>query len=754
MMGGAFLVLHANAQNMTDLSVMNSQESQGPDTWNITDKPEIPDSVFRFPGRIRYDHRCFQIEGKDVFIFSGSFHYFRVPQPLWAERFRKLKEAGFNCVETYIPWNWHERTMPASLNDESHINLDELEDFLTMAEQFGLYVILRPGPYICAEWSGGGFPQWLLRKKPARTKFETWLQSDDPEFLKWNAHWYKAVCRVVAPHQINRKPAGGKGVILFQVENEYNRVNWFPKADKRKYLEQLASMARKFGIEVPVITCWTDESRNVSTGSLNGVVDMVNSYPRWQIERAFGGQVDLYLRTQPGKPLLSGELQGGWCCELGWKLSWEQDGLPPVQTQNITLYALQRGFSALNFYMAVGGTNFDDWTARQQVTSYDYAAAIGEGGLLNERYRRFKGLTAFICEYGIRIARADLIPVKYTSSDPDVKLAVRQAKNGDRYFFIRTEEHSRQHFGTIALDGLAIDFALEPFGSQVYYLPSGSSKGKWFPELPEPQSRMAAPVRSMTLHKVGEWVDELPSRWKQLKDGETVDFKGIYGRHFIYYKTMAKEGTMLDVGRIGKGVVNNSAADTVLVSLKGKLIPITDETKEYARYRIPGDSLRGKKVEVILLYESKGLHHHTNATVEKFWNIGPSFVRNEGRSKPLSYAYVERERGVGYSSGRMRKPGKKSDTSTEALLKWYQYTFDLTADEDIHPCFFRMEQNGNGFIYVNGHCIGRCWEQGPQLEYYIPECWLKKGARNIISISLRPTLQGATIKNADVRMVE
>ena len=423
----------ASAQNMTDLAVMNDKSADR-QVLNIGTNPPVADTVFLHPDRVRYDHRCFQIEGKDVFIFSGSFHYFRVPRPLWADRFRKLKAAGFNCVETYVPWNWHERNMPRSVRDDSQIDLGDLEAFLQMAEDFGLYVILRPGPYICAEWSGGGFPQWLMRKKPEETAYKVWLQSDDPEFMRWNEHWYRAVCRVAAPYQLTEKPVGGKGIILFQVENEFNRVNWFPKEAKRGYLEQLAGIARKYGIEVPVITCWTDESRNVGEGVLNGVVDMVNSYPRWQVEKNFGRLVNLQMKTQPGKPLVSGELQGGWCCELGWPLSWDQDGLPPVQTQNLTLYALERGFGALNFYMVVGGTNFDDWAARQQITSYDYAAAIGEGGMTNERYRRFRGLSAFIREHGTRIARADLDYVPYTSTDTDVKLAVRTTPDGDRYF--------------------------------------------------------------------------------------------------------------------------------------------------------------------------------------------------------------------------------------------------------------------------------------------------------------------------------
>ena len=111
------MVLSINlfGQNITDLSVIEDKSADRVDLLNIGTTPAIQDSVFLHPERIRYDHRCFQLEGKDTFIFSGTFHYFRVPQPLWADRFRKLKKAGFNCVETYIPWNWHERTMRVPL---------------------------------------------------------------------------------------------------------------------------------------------------------------------------------------------------------------------------------------------------------------------------------------------------------------------------------------------------------------------------------------------------------------------------------------------------------------------------------------------------------------------------------------------------------------------------------------------------------------------------------------------------------------
>ena len=742
-----------SAQNITDQAVMNDK-SADICSYQEDNLSAVDDSIFLYPDRIRYDNRCIQIEGKDVFVFSAAFHYFRVAQPLWADRFRKLKEAGFNCVETYIPWNWHERRMPRSPQDESCLDMKELDDFLKMAEDFGLYVIVRPGPYICAEWSGGGFPQWIMQKKPAQTSFDTWLQSNDPEFMRWNEHWYRAVCRVVAPHQLTRKERGRTGVIFFQVENEFNRIKWFPSADKKDYLVKLTELTRKYGIDVPIITCWTSEARNVSEGSLNGVVDMVNSYPRWEIEKNFGRLINQQLRAQPGKPLISGELQGGWMSEVGGKLSWEQDGLMPVQTQNITLYALQRGFCGINYYMTVGGTNFDDWGARQMTTTYDYAAAIAENGSTNERYRRFRGLAHLLKEHGTRIARADVLPVEYTSTDPDVKLVLRQASNGDRYYFVRTEEHTRHHFGTIQTSDFAFDFALEPFGAMIYYLPAGAEQGDWLPELPDAETRPTVKADTIKLIPNRRMVDPLPTRWVKLKKGEYIDHDGICGRHFVYYRTYALQGKLLEVGRIGHKLINGTDADEVLVSVQGKRLPILKEDAYSVFYQLPGDSAINRKVEVVMLFESKGLHHHTKKIVEDYWGIGLNYVRCGGKELSLEYAYTENERGLNLSKGgRLQEKTLTEATElNEPLLAWYSYSFTLPEQprEVWFPYHLRLEHSGNGFIYINGHCIGRCWQKGPQREYYIPECWLNIGGENQLVVSLRPTSDGAEIQRAEI----
>lgn len=731
------------AQNITDQAVSGARQADA--VVQQRDIP-VPDSVFMHPDRIRYDSRCWQIEGRDVYLYSGTFHYFRTPEALWKDRLQKMKAAGFNGVETYVPWNWHERTEPASVDDYSKADMGELERFLQLAEGMGFYIILRPGPYICAEWSGGGFPQWLMNKRPAKPLHDVWLQSIDKDFVAWNRHWYTAVARVVQKHQLTHRQPGTGGVILWQIENEFNRIKWFLRSEKRQYLESLAVLSRQLGIEVPIITCWTDESRNVSKGPLTGIVDMVNSYPRWNIDKSFGRLINMQLKSQPGKPLLSGELQGGWLSEVGGKMPWEQEGLWPVQTQNITLYALQRGFSGINYYMVVGGTNFDDWAARQQTVSYDYSAAIGEDGTMNDRYRRYQGLSAFLREHGTRIARADLKTIAYRSTDAAVTLALREAKNGDRYYFVRTEDHERPHFGEMQTADFAFSYSLEAFGSMVYYLPAGARQGEWFPRLPDPLPVSITKRDSIALSTVLTY-DRLPKRWTKLKKGETVDQQGINGRHLIYYTAKAEAGKALTVGRVGQNQMNRSDADEVLVSVGGKQLEATGQDATSISYLLPGDSLSGKKVDVVLLYVSKGLHHHTNQAVEANWHTGPSFVRCGGRDLALSYAYTEAQTGLSISEGKSIK------MQAQGLLAWNVNTFSLPTGVETSKvrCHLRLEHTGNGFIYVNGHCIGWCWERGPQRDYYIPECWLR-ATGNVVAISLASSGKPVSIQKASIAL--
>ena len=334
---------------------------------------------FAQPDRLRYDGQCLTIDGKDLVIYSGAFHYFRCPKPLWARRFAAIKDAGFNTVETYIPWNVQEPKAPSDLDDFSKVDLKDVDDWLNMAEQAGLYVIIRPGPFIGAEWDRGGLPGWLATLKPPHPgEAQGWFRSDDPTFVAWSRHWYKAVCAVLAPHQVTLKKPGEKGIILFQLENEYD-LSGFSDEIKTNYIKALAQEAIADGIDVPLFTCLTHLVQVSNDPVLRHVFDTLNFYPGWNVN-SIKGNIDGMRTGQNDAPPMTTELQGGWYTVVaGGKPPLRPDvdnyeaEYGPAQIQNLTLFAWANGQTVTNYYMLFGGTNFGDKAALGVAATYDYS---------------------------------------------------------------------------------------------------------------------------------------------------------------------------------------------------------------------------------------------------------------------------------------------------------------------------------------------------------------------------------------------
>ncbi|MGC3988532.1 MAG: beta-galactosidase [Chthoniobacteraceae bacterium] len=735
---------------------------------------------FTDPNRIRYDRQCLTIDGKDTFIYSGAFHYFRCPKELWPDRFQKIKEAGFNAVETYAAWNWHEQEMPASVNDFSKItDLQDLDDWMTMAEQFGFYIIIRPGPYICAEWDNGGFPRWLTaRKQPTGWKGPgPWLRSDAQDYLAWCKHWYDAVCPIIAKHQITHKEPGQPGVILFQIENEYNY--WKAPDDvKVRDLTALANYAHADGIDVPLFTCNTRQIRGQKDGPLRSIFDSWNFYPRWNVQKDLTTQLTKLRAEQPDAMLMSMELQAGWFAGVGGKLSEFQDGVNAAQIQNLTLFAWQMGETLTNYYMLFGGTNFDDWSSRQLITSYDYNAPIREHGGVDARYQRVWALGRMIREHGAKLVRAEAVPIEATVSDKDVQVAERRAPDGSRYLFVRTDNHDHPRNGQAQVkekDGteLSFHYELEPFGSLVLYLPPGekeASRGEWLPK-PAPEIQrptdLPAPV---AIHEAGQRLEPVPTGtkdWGTLAPGESIESRGIYGSHFLYYKIAASAGSMV--------TLEVPAGDAVIASASGSLLPATmDKDKKHFAFTLPP----GAK-ELVALYENAG---HANFG-DKLGSPSGILSVKFGGGAPLAQAPLDDHSGLRFASGKVfqgdraygeaiSNPGKSpgesawkkvsigrdASSTSPALLTWFRMGFELPQPKPgvWVPWHLHLEANGNGFIYVNGHCIGRYWQAGPQHDFFLPECWLNfgSGKANVVALDLRPVDKGVSIQSAAVAPYE
>ncbi len=492
---------------------------------------------FSHPDRIRYDGQCFTIDGTDTFVFSGAFHYFRCPQALWRERFQRIKEAGFNTVETYVAWNWHERSKPSGLDDFSKVNLKELDAWLTMAEkEFGLYTIVRPGPYICSEWAAGGYPSWLPAFRPAKTTRPVWYRSDDPVYLSWCKHWYDAVARVVTKHQLTRKPVGEKGVILWQVENEYSWGNQ-PEDAKRGQLRALVRFTLDAGIDVPIFTCWTPEIRDPQGDPLlSQVFDTPNAYPRWDI-----GILKDYLNDQhkahPWAPKMVTELQGGWFGNVGGLAAEEQDGVSAAQINALTLYTIQNGLTSLNYYMLFGGTNFGDWAGQNITTCYDYFSPLREWGGVGEKFRAVKAIGAMLKEYGPDLARSVEATTDLKSDTPEVQVAARMGKDGATYLFVRNSLRDRPMSGTL---GGALKVELGPFGMNVYRYTDSLKDGKWIvkPIAPPVATPLPAPVRIDT----AEAAVLEPTGWKEAPKRSTILNLGVHDSRFVFYRASVPQG--------------------------------------------------------------------------------------------------------------------------------------------------------------------------------------------------------------------
>ena len=309
----------------------------------------------------------FYLDGKPFRIISGAIHYFRVVPEYWRDRLEKLKAMGANTVETYIPWNMHEPK-----KGEFHFDgMLDIRKFVLLAQELGLYVILRPSPYICAEWEFGGLPGWLLKEDGMR------LRGCYEPFLKHIRDYYDVLFPIITPLQIDQ----GGPVILMQVENEYGYYG-----DDTAYLETMRDYMVQRGVTVPLVTSDGPMDESLSCGHLEGALPTGNFGSRTK-ER-----FEVLKRYTDGGPLMCTEFWVGWFDH--WGNGGHMRGNLEESVQDLD-DMLELGH--VNIYMFEGGTNFgfmngsnyyDELTP--DVTSYDYDAVLTEDGQITEKYRRYQ----------------------------------------------------------------------------------------------------------------------------------------------------------------------------------------------------------------------------------------------------------------------------------------------------------------------------------------------------------------------------
>ena len=426
---------------------------------------------FPHPKRIRYDSRSLLIDNKPIFLYSGAMHYFRCPKELWKDRLQKLKDAGLNCVETYLAWNVHEPEEPASPGDFSKLrNMQDISDFIQTARDLGLYVIVRPGPYICAEWDRGGLPGWLMKHRSAGIMPGQFLRGNSPEMLAWDRHWYTAAAKVVRPHLVTNLPPGTPGVILWQLENEYNYNGvGLTSPVRTDVLRALARASLDNGVDVPLFTCETTDKMFRDDPFLRShLLETTNRYPGFDMSGIIGAVEDR-AKYQPEKFRAVTELQGGWFSQVGGKLA-DQAGHNAAQINQLTLAAIEHGVTSINYYMFYGGSNFGNGAAQNLTQGYDYNAPLREWGAEGDRYFAVKAIADMLKLHGDRLIHSDPIDLNITGDHPDVTITLRRSADGSLFFFLRNANQNDRRSGLVTgepKDGRnpahPIDYELGPF---------------------------------------------------------------------------------------------------------------------------------------------------------------------------------------------------------------------------------------------------------------------------------------------------
>ncbi|KAK4591088.1 hypothetical protein RGQ29_021328 [Quercus rubra] len=327
-------------------------------------------------------------DGQPFQIIGGDLHYFRVLPEYWEDRLLKAKALGLNTIQTYVPWNLHE-PKPGKLVFEG---IADIVSFLKLCHKLGFLVMLRPGPYICAEWDLGGFPAWLLAIEPAIR-----LRSSDPAFLHLVEGWWAILLQKVAPLLYEN----GGPVIMVQIENEYGSYG-----NDKAYLHQLVTFARShLGDDIILYTTDGGTRETLERGTISGdavfsAVDFTTGdepWPIFQLQKKFNA---------PGKsPPLSAEFYTGWLTHWGEKLAETDADFTAAALEKI----LARNGSAV-LYMAHGGTNFGFYNGantggtesdyKPDLTSYDYDAPIRETGDVNNA--KFKAIRSVIKKYSAK----------------------------------------------------------------------------------------------------------------------------------------------------------------------------------------------------------------------------------------------------------------------------------------------------------------------------------------------------------------
>ncbi|XP_006892912.1 PREDICTED: beta-galactosidase-1-like protein 3 [Elephantulus edwardii] len=570
----------------------------------------------------------FTLEGHKFIIFGGSIHYFRVPRAYWKDRMLKLKACGFNTLTTYVPWNLHE---PERGKFDFSGNLD-LEAFIWMAAELGLWVILRPGPYICAEIDLGGLPSWLIQDPNLK------LRTTSKGFVDAVDHYFDYLIPKVIPLQYH----SGGPIIAVQVENEYGSYN-----KDKNYMPYIHKALLQRGIVEFLVT--SDNEKDVTKGHIKEVFATINTDT---LSKKVFSQLK---KVQNKKPILIMEFWVGWFDTWGSK-HFAKD----VKDVEDTVLKLIKAEISFNMYMFHGGTNFGFMNGathfknyRSVVTSYDYDAVLTEAGDYTEKYFRLRKL------FGSFLATA-LPPL------PDL-----------------------------------VPKAVYPAVRMSLFLP-----------LWDVLKYLDEPVKSDTPINM----ENLP-----INHGNGQS----YG--FVLYETSICSG----------GKLHLHVQDLAQVFLNEKVIGVL--SNGFQKLNIP--RFQGCQLLRILV-ENQGRVNYSWKIQEQQKGLSKDIFINNITLKGFTIYALEMKTNF---FKRLRSANWRPTPMNYSGPAFYLGT--LRAGPSPKDTFLRLQKWMNGFVFINGHNLGRYCYTGPQKTLYLPGTWLHPKDNEIILFE--KIMSGSYIQSTD-----
>ncbi|XP_047314853.1 beta-galactosidase 3-like [Impatiens glandulifera] len=676
---------------------------------------------------VTYDRKAILINGQRRILISGSIHYPRSTPDMWEDLIMKAKDGGLDVIDTYVFWNVHEPSQ-GNYNFEGRYDLVR---FLKIVQKSGLYVHLRIGPYVCAEWNFGGFPVWL--KYVPGISFRT----DNEPFKNAMQGFTEKIVNLMKSENLFESQGGP--IILSQIENEYGAQSKLFGAAGRGYMTWAANMAISMGTGVPWVMCKEDDAPDPVINTCNGFY------------------CDAFSPNRPYKPTMWTEAWSGWFTEFGGPIHQR-----PVQDLAFSVVKfIQKGGSFVNYYMYHGGTNFGRTAGGPFITtSYDYDAPLDEYGLIRQpKHGHLKEL-----HKSIKLCEKALV-----SADPTItsiggmqQAHVFSSESGVCAAFLSnydTQSSARVMFNNM-------HYNLPPWSISI--LPDCRNVVFNTAKVGVQTSTMEMQPSSSELYSWETFKEDLSA----MDDSSTFSSFGLLEQinvtrdtsDYLWYKTSVDIGSSESFLRGGKelpSLIVQSTGHALHVFINGQLSGSAFGTRENRRFAFSGKvNLRAGTNTIGLLSIAVGLpnvggHFET-------WNtgvLGPVVVHGLDQGKlDLSWAKWNYQVGLKGESMNLISPDGISPVEwmqgsliaqQQQPLTWHKVHFD--APDGDEPLALDMKSMGKGQVWINGQSIGRYWTayangncngcsyagtfrptkcelgcgQPTQRWYHVPRSWLK-----------------------------